>query len=73
MLRDIASPDTALSRISVAINWIRQNFAETIRVEALAEMAALSVSAFHRHFEARSANGGPIVWGRCQPSLIRNP
>lgn len=55
MLRDIASPDTALSRISVAINWIRQNFAETIRVEALADMAALSVSAFHRHFKAVTA------------------
>ena len=55
MLRDIASPDTALARISVAINWIRQNFAETIRVEALAEMAALSVSAFHRHFKAVTA------------------
>lgn len=55
MLRDIASPDTALSRISVAIIWIRQNFAQTIRVEALAEMAALSVSAFHRHFKAVTA------------------
>lgn len=55
MLRDIASPDTALSRISIAINWIRQNFAQTIRVEALAEMAALSVSAFHRHFKAVTA------------------
>lgn len=55
MLRDIASPDTALSRISVAINWIRRNFAQTIRVEALAEMTALSVSAFHRHFKAVTA------------------
>lgn len=55
MLRDIASPDTALSRIGVAINWIRRNFTEPIRVEALAEMAALSVSAFHRHFKAVTA------------------
>ncbi|MEB2846501.1 helix-turn-helix domain-containing protein [Rhizobiales bacterium RZME27] len=55
MLRDIASPDTALSRIGVAINWIRRNFAEQIRVEALAEMVALSVSAFHRHFKAVTA------------------
>lgn len=55
MLRDIATPDTALSRISVAINWIRRNFTEQIRVEALAEMAALSVSAFHRHFKAVTA------------------
>ena len=55
MLRDIASPDTALSRIGVAIDWIRRNFTEQIRVEALAEMAAFSVSAFHRHFKAVTA------------------
>jgi AraC-like DNA-binding protein len=55
MLRDIASPDTALSRIGVAINWIRRNFTEQIRVGAVAEMAALSVSAFHRHFKAVTA------------------
>jgi len=55
MLRDIASPDTALSRVSVAIHWLRQNFAEPMTVEALAEMATLSVSAFHRHFKAVTA------------------
>ena len=55
MLRDIASPDTALSRIGVAISWIRRNFTEPMRVDALAEMAALSVSAFHRHFKAVTA------------------
>ena len=55
MLRDIASPDTALSRIGVAISWIRHNFSQQIRVEALAEMAALSVSAFHRHFKVVTA------------------
>lgn len=55
MLRDIASPDTALSRIGIAINWIRRNFTQQIRVEALAEMAAFSVSAFHRHFKAVTA------------------
>ncbi|ASM75020.1 MULTISPECIES: AraC family transcriptional regulator [Roseobacteraceae] len=55
MLRDIATPDTALARIYVAIQWIRKNFAEPMRVETLAEMAALSVSAFHRHFKAVTA------------------
>jgi len=55
MLRDIATPDTALSRISVAIAWIRRNFATQIRMEELADMAALSVSAFHRHFKAVTA------------------
>jgi AraC-like DNA-binding protein len=55
MLRDIATPDTALSRINVAIQWIRENFAKPLRVDALAEMAALSVSTFHRHFKAVTA------------------
>lgn len=55
MLRDIAVPDTAVSRISVAIRWIRENFSNPLRIEALAEMAALSVSAFHRHFKAVTA------------------
>lgn len=55
MLRDIASPDTALARVSVAINWIRRNFTQQIRVETLAEMASFSVSAFHRHFKEVTA------------------
>ncbi|UXS99774.1 AraC family transcriptional regulator [Agrobacterium tumefaciens] len=55
MLRDIALPETALSRIGVAIRWIRENFASPLRVDDLAGMAALSVSAFHRHFKAVTA------------------
>lgn len=55
MLRDIAAPGTALSRIGVTIQWIRENFTRPLRVEALAAMAALSVSAFHRHFKAMTA------------------
>lgn len=55
MLRDIAMPDTALSRVGIAIRWIRENFARPLRVEELARMAALSVSAFHRHFKAVTA------------------
>jgi AraC-like DNA-binding protein len=55
MLRDIATPDTAIARVGVAINWIRQNFSESLKVETLADMAALSVSAFHRHFKAVTA------------------
>ncbi len=52
MLREIAAPDTAMARVSLAIQWIRRDFAEPIRVEALASRAAMSVSAFHRHFKA---------------------
>ena len=52
MLREIAAPDTAMARVSLAIQWIRRDFAEPIRVETLAQKAAMSVSAFHRHFKA---------------------
>lgn len=55
MLQDIATPDTHLARIYTTINWIKKNYMQTIRVEELAEMAALSVSAFHRHFRAITA------------------
>lgn len=52
MLRDVAAPDTSLARIGAAIRWIRADFAQPMRVEALAATAALSVSAFHRQFKA---------------------
>jgi len=52
MLREIAAPDTAMARVSLAIQWIRRDFAEPIRIDDLAEKAAMSVSAFHRHFKA---------------------
>jgi AraC-like DNA-binding protein len=55
MLRDIATPDAALSRVRLAIQWIRNNFKAPLRVEALAEIAAMSASAFHRHFKAATA------------------
>ena len=55
LLRDIATPTTALARINLAIQWIRRHFAEPLRVEALAALAAMSPSAFHRHFKGATA------------------
>ncbi|MGN2411796.1 AraC family transcriptional regulator N-terminal domain-containing protein [Pseudomonas syringae] len=52
MLREIAAPDTAMARVNMAIQWIRRDFAEPIRIESLAQRASMSVSAFHRHFKA---------------------
>lgn len=52
MLREIAMPDSALARVNLAIQWIRQDFAEPIGIERLAKRASMSVSAFHRHFKA---------------------
>ncbi|WP_159351296.1 AraC family transcriptional regulator [Roseomonas harenae] len=55
LLRDIATRSTALARINLAIQWIRQHFAEPLLVEALATLAAMSPSAFHRHFKSAAA------------------
>lgn len=55
MLRDIATPDAALARVSVAINWLRVNFEKSIMIEELAEMVSLSESAFYRQFKAVTA------------------
>jgi len=52
MLREIAAPDSAMARVNQAIQWIRRDFAQSIRVEHMAERAAMSISAFHRHFKA---------------------
>lgn len=55
LLRDIATPDTALSRVRRSIDLIRAHSTQTLHVEELASAAALSVSAFHRHFKAVTA------------------
>jgi AraC-like DNA-binding protein len=55
MLRAIAAPDSATARLAAAIAWIRRDFNQPLRVEALAGRAAMSVSAFHRHFKAATS------------------
>ncbi len=55
MLHAIATPDTALARMNRVIQRIRQDYARPLRMEELAEEAAMSVSAFHRHFKAVTA------------------
>lgn len=55
MLRQIATPDTAMARVGIAIGWIRRHFSEPLGVDELADKAAMSVSAFHRHFKAVTA------------------
>lgn len=55
MLRAIAAPDSAMARLAAAIAWIRRDFNLPMRVEDLAGNAAMSVSAFHRHFKAATS------------------
>lgn len=55
MLRDIALPDSALTRVNHAIQQIRRDYALPLRVKDLADSAAMSISAFHRHFKSVTA------------------
>jgi AraC-like DNA-binding protein len=52
MVRQIGLADSRLSQISRTIRWIRANYAATLRIEDLSEMAGMSLSTFHRHFRA---------------------
>lgn len=42
-------------QISRAIDWLKQNFSQPVKVEDLASKAGLSLSAFHNHFRAMTA------------------
>jgi AraC-like DNA-binding protein len=37
------------------VQWIRANYAEPFRVEEVAQLSGMSVSAFHRNFQAVTA------------------
>ncbi len=55
MVRQIGLADSALSHVNRAIQWIRDNYAEPLRIPDLAALAGMSPSAFHRHFRATAA------------------
>lgn len=52
MLRQFGLPDSSLSHVARAVQWIRDNYALPFRVEEVAQRAGMSVSAFHRNFQA---------------------
>lgn len=52
ILRQIAGVDSRLSHVRRAMEWIRSNYAERLSIEAMADVAGMSVSAFHRRFKA---------------------
>lgn len=51
-LRQIAAPGAPAQRIARAIAWIKDHFAEPVRVETLAKRIGLGSSTFHLHFKA---------------------
>ncbi len=52
VIRQIGLADSGLSHIDRSIRWIRDNYAEPMRIADLARSAQMSESAFHRHFRA---------------------
>ncbi|MFH9084703.1 AraC family transcriptional regulator N-terminal domain-containing protein [Streptomyces sp. NPDC017673] len=54
-VRQLGLADSGLSHISRAVRWIREHYAEPFRVEDLARMSGMSVSAFYRNFQAVTA------------------
>jgi AraC-like DNA-binding protein len=54
-LAQIAIGDGRLRRVSGAISWIKEHFAEPLHIEALAKQVNMSPSALHHHFKAVAA------------------
>jgi len=54
-VRQLGLADSSLTHVSRAVHWIRDHHAETIRVDDLARLSGMSVSAFHRNFQAVTA------------------
>ncbi len=52
MLRQIARGEGRFGQVQRAIAWIRDNFDQPLRIDALAAHVALSSSSLHRHFKA---------------------
>jgi AraC-like DNA-binding protein len=55
VVRQIGLADSSLTHVSRAIHWIRDNYAEPMRIADLARLAGMSPAAFHRHFRAITA------------------
>jgi AraC-like DNA-binding protein len=54
-LRQIAATGGPAHRIARAIHWLKDHFADPVRIEALAKQVRMSPSAFHLHFKSVTA------------------
>ena len=54
-LRQIALAGSQAHQVSKAIDWIRKNFTQPLRVEDLARQVNMSTSTFHHHFRSLTA------------------
>ncbi|MGW7648339.1 AraC family transcriptional regulator [Streptomyces bobili] len=54
-VRQLGLADSGLSHVARAVRWIREHYAEPFRVEDVARLSGMSVSAFYRNFQAVTA------------------
>jgi len=54
-LSQVAAPGGSTYRITEAIEWLRNDFNQTLSIEAIARELGMSVSGFHHHFRALTA------------------
>lgn len=54
-LRQIASAGSQSHQISRAIDWLKSNYTNQLRIDDLARQVNMSVSTFHHHFRALTA------------------
>ncbi|BCI51391.1 AraC family transcriptional regulator [Mycolicibacterium litorale] len=52
LVRQLGVADSSLSHVRRAVRWIRENYTRPFRVEEVAQLSGMSVSAFHRNFQA---------------------
>jgi len=55
VVRQLGLADSSLSHIARAVRWIRDHYAQPFRVDDVARVAGMSVSAFYRNFQAVTA------------------
>jgi AraC-like DNA-binding protein len=55
IVRQLGLADSSLTYIARAVRWIRDHYRESFSVEDVAQLSGMSVSAFHRHFQAVTA------------------
>ncbi|GAA2907918.1 AraC family transcriptional regulator [Actinoplanes cyaneus] len=55
-VRQLGLADSSLTRVARAVQWIRDHYAQAFQVEHLARLCGVSVSAFHRNFQAVTAS-----------------
>jgi AraC-like DNA-binding protein len=48
----IGLTESSAHGVAKAVSWLRANFSQPMKVEALAELAHMSASSFHQHFKA---------------------